>query len=48
MSEKNLPIMVVMPNESDSQRNMGGGAVKFFGEVTEELKKNVADQFVKL
>jgi hypothetical protein len=45
MANKNLPIKMVLPKESDNQRNKGGGKNKFFGEVTPELQTSVAGMF---
>lgn len=33
MSEKNLPIKLVLQRTSDTQKNQGGGGIKFFCEV---------------
>lgn len=38
MSEKNLPIKIVLPKNEDIYPNKGGGDVKFFGEVTKNCK----------
>lgn len=38
MSENNLPIKLVLPKATDIVPNTGGGKLKFFGEVTPELK----------
>jgi hypothetical protein len=32
MGNKNLPIKIVLPKESDRQRNQGGGKITFFGD----------------
>ena len=32
MSEKNLPIKVVLQKATDTQKNKGGGDTKFFGD----------------
>lgn len=45
MGEKNLPIMVVMQREKDTQKKPGGGKTTFFGEVNDELKNEVAGKF---
>ena len=45
MSEKNLPIKVVLQKSSDSIKNIGGGKTKFFGEVTPELQNSIIDKF---
>ena len=34
MSEKNLPIKLVLQKATDTQPNKGRGDVKFFGDVT--------------
>ena len=39
MSEKNLPIKLVLQKATDIQNNTGGGGLKFFGEVTNELQR---------
>jgi hypothetical protein len=38
MSEKNLPIKLVLQKATDTKRNEGGGSLKFFGPVTQELQ----------
>lgn len=45
MSEKNLPIKVVLQKKTDIKRNQGGGKVKFFGEVTSELQNDIVEKF---
>lgn len=45
MGEKNLPIMVVMQREKDTQKKLGGGKPTFFGEVNDALKNEVAGKF---
>ncbi len=45
MSEKNLPIKVVLQKETDTQNNLGGGKVKFFGEVTPALQNEMISKF---
>ena len=45
MGEKNLPIMVVMQREKDTQKKPGGGKLTFFGEVNDALKNEVAGKF---
>jgi len=45
MANKNLPIKMVLPNETDSKRNKAGGGIKFFGDVTPELQTSVAGMF---
>jgi len=32
MANKNLPIKIVLPKETDSKKNIGGGPPKFFAE----------------
>lgn len=44
MSEKNLPIKLVLQKASDTKKNLGGGKTKFFGEVTEELKEEIINK----
>lgn len=48
MSENNLPIKLVLPKATDIVPNTGGGKLKFFGEVTPELKKEITDKFETL
>ncbi len=48
MSEKNLPIKVIMQRATDTQKNLPGGKVKFFGEVTPELTQNIIGKFEEL
>ena len=48
MSEKNLPIKVVLQKATDTQKNKGGGDTKFFGEVTLELQQEIIDKFEKI
>lgn len=48
MSEKNLPIKVVMQRATDTQKNLPGGKPKFFGEVTPELQENIIGKFKEL
>ena len=38
MNKNNLPIKLVIPKIDDMVPNTGGGKLKFFGEVTSELK----------
>jgi hypothetical protein len=45
MAERNLPIKLVMQKSTDVKRNQGGGEVKFFGEVTSDLKKELVLKF---
>lgn len=48
MSEHNLPIKLVLPKTEDIVPNKGSGDVKFFGEVTPELQKEITDKFKTL
>ena len=48
MSEKNLPIKVVLQKATDTQKNKGGGETKFFGEVTPELQQEIINKFEKI
>lgn len=41
MGKKNLPIKLVLQKETDLKRNPGGGQLKFFGGITQELKSNI-------
>ena len=43
MSENNLPIKLVLPKTTDIVPNTGGGQLKFFGEVTPQLKREITD-----
>ena len=45
MSEKNLPIKVVLQKTTDTQKNQGGGSLKFFGEVTSEVQLEISQKF---
>jgi len=45
MANKNLPIKMVLPKETDSQRNKGFPNDKFFGDVTPELQSSIAGMF---
>jgi hypothetical protein len=45
MSEKYLPIKVVLKRNQDTKANQGGGSIKFFGEVTDRLKADLIDKF---
>lgn len=45
MSERNLPIKVVMQKSTDTQKNPPGGDMKFFGEVTKELQSDIINKF---
>lgn len=48
MSENNLPIKLVLPKTTDIVPNTGGGKLKFFGEVTPELIKEITYKFETL
>lgn len=48
MSENNLPIKLVIPRASDIIQNTGGGKLKFFGEVTPDLKRKMISEFETL
>ncbi|MEK4508980.1 S8 family peptidase [Paenibacillus sp. FSL K6-2524] len=45
MSDKNLPIKLVLQKASDTQKNLGGGKVKYFGEVTSNLQGEMISKF---
>ena len=45
MSEKNLPIKLVLQKATDVQPNKGGGKPKFFGDVTPALQKEIIGKF---
>ncbi len=45
MSEKNLPIKLVLQKAADTQPNKGGGTTKFFGEVTPALQEEIVEKF---
>ena len=45
MSEKNLPIKLVLQKTSDTQKNQGGGGIKYFCEVTKELQDIMTEKF---
>ena len=45
MSEKNLPIKLVLQKATDTQPNKGRGDVKFFGDVTPALQEEMAEEF---
>lgn len=45
MSEKNLPIKVVLQKSTDTQKNQGGGSTKFFGDITPDLQREIIDKF---
>lgn len=48
MSEKNLPIKLVLQKAADTQKNQGGGSVKFFDDVTQELQAAIIEKFEKM
>lgn len=48
MNENNLPIKLVLPKTTDIVPNDGRGNIKFFGEVTPALKKDITDKFENL
>lgn len=43
MNENNLPIKLVLPKTTDIVPNDGRGNIKFFGEVTPALKKDITE-----
>ncbi|NBJ71687.1 MULTISPECIES: S8 family serine peptidase [Clostridia] len=45
MSDKNLPIKIVMQKRTDIKKNQGGGNLKFFGEVTPQLQNQLIKKF---
>lgn len=45
MKEKNLPIKLVMQKTDDTKNNKGGGPVKFFDKMTNELQTAVEKMF---
>ncbi|GHU66314.1 hypothetical protein FACS189447_06910 [Spirochaetia bacterium] len=45
MAERNLPIKLVMQKSTDVKRNQGRGEVKYFGEITPDLKKELVSKF---
>lgn len=45
MANKNLPIKIVLPKESDKKSNIGGGRDKFFEDVTPELQASIVRMF---
>ena len=45
MSENNLPIKLVLQKTTDIMKNTGGGEMKFFGDVTPQLKDEIIDKF---
>ena len=44
MGEKNLPIKLVLQKASDTQKNQGGGNIKFFCDVTQELQDAMTEK----
>lgn len=48
MSERNLPIKVVLQKAADTQNNHAGGGTKFFGVVTPELRNEISTKFEEL
>ena len=44
MSEKNLPIKLVLQKASDVQSNPGRGSIKYFCEVTPQLQKAISEK----
>lgn len=45
MSERNLPIKVVLQRATDTQSNTPGGSLKFFGDVTPSLQAEIIAKF---
>ena len=48
MSENNLPIKLVLQKATDIVPNTGGGTLKFFGDVTPQLKSEITNKFESL
>lgn len=48
MSERNLPIKMIIPRSTDYINNTGGGKDKFFCEVTDQLQTEIINQFSEL
>lgn len=48
MSETNLPIKLVLQKATDIVPNTGGGTLKFFGDVTPQLKSEITNKFESL
>lgn len=48
MSEKNLPIKLVLQKSSDIQNNQGGGGTKFFCDVTPKLQESISQKFEEM
>lgn len=45
MSERNLPIKMIIPRNTDYINNTGGGKDKYFCEVTDQLQSEIIEQF---
>lgn len=48
MSEKNLPIKLVLQKNSDNKKNDRGGGAKFFSEITPELQNDMVTKFEQI
>lgn len=48
MSENNLPIKLVLQKATDIVPNIGSGSIKFFGEVTPQLRTEIKNKFESL
>lgn len=48
MNKNNLPIKLVLQKTADIVKNTGGGEVKFFGDVTPQLKTDLSNKFSSL
>lgn len=48
MNKNNLPIKLVLQKTTDIVKNTGGGEVKFFGDVTPQLKTDLSNKFSSL
>ena len=48
MKENNLPIKMILPRDKDILPNTGGGEPKFFGEVTENMQRDICNKFENL
>lgn len=48
MSEKNLPIKLVLQRTTDTQKNQGGGSITFFDNVTQELQDTIVAKFEEM
>lgn len=44
MSERNLPIKMILPRNTDFVNNKGGGKEKYFCEITDELRSDIISQ----